>query len=348
MDWKSVVLGCSLILASHEIFAQGCCSGGSGSPIAGGTSQGVLQSGQTELALSHQFFNTGRFFYGDRDSVSTTIRELQSSYLYFRIAYGLSPKLTFSVESGYFIHKTEYGFNTNAIDYKRSSGGIADLILFPRYNVWDRSTERYHSELTLGLGIKIPLGSCNDSTFAGSVTIPGQAPLHIYYTSPPTIQATTGSTDAIFYGFAAHEFKKAKFKVFANALYMHKGFNQLGQKFGDYLGMAVFASKTYKRKLGMIIQFRYEWVDRMQAANQVDLLALYNVDVNSTGSRKLSAIPQLSYTYKNFNFFGMYEYPLYQYMQGFQIGVREIITTGISYRFQIRKSLWSSEPTDKK
>ncbi|MFA6260898.1 MAG: hypothetical protein WC760_05485 [Bacteroidia bacterium] len=344
MHFLRLLTGSALLLQGFHAGAQGCCSGGSGSPIAGGVSQGVLQNNQMEFALSHQYFGTDRFLAGDKDSSSPAVNRLETNYLYLRMAYGVTAKLTMSVEAGYFLNKTEYGNNETAVDYKKNSSGIADLILFPRYDVYDHSSEKYHTEVTLGLGLKIPLGSCNDSTFAGSVLIPGQPPLQIYYTSPPTIQTTTGSNDLILYGFMAHEFKKAKFRVFLNTLYMHKGYNKLGQKFGDYMGAGFFVSKTFRRKLNTTLQLRYEWTDQMQSAKNVDQLTLYNVDLASTGSRKWSLLPQLGYTYKGINLFGMYEIPLYQYMQGFQIGTKTLITVGISYRFAVRKTIWKATP----
>ena len=40
---------------SHFIFAQGCCSGGAGSPIAGGATTGVLQENQMEISVNYQY-----------------------------------------------------------------------------------------------------------------------------------------------------------------------------------------------------------------------------------------------------------------------------------------------------
>ena len=37
------------------VFSQGCCSGGAGSPIAGGASTGVLQENQMEISVNYRF-----------------------------------------------------------------------------------------------------------------------------------------------------------------------------------------------------------------------------------------------------------------------------------------------------
>jgi hypothetical protein len=81
-----------LILAgspANNSFAQGCCSGGSGSPIAGGASQGVLRERQFEIALNHQYLNTNRFLTRDKDTAEL-FDNLNSNYLYARIQQNYS------------------------------------------------------------------------------------------------------------------------------------------------------------------------------------------------------------------------------------------------------------------
>ena len=48
---KSILLFGVLCSFSRLVFSQGCCSGGSASPIAGGTSQGVLNDKQMESVI---------------------------------------------------------------------------------------------------------------------------------------------------------------------------------------------------------------------------------------------------------------------------------------------------------
>lgn len=134
----------SFLLPALKLFSQGCCSGGSGSPIAGGVSQGVFQEHQMEVAINYQYFRSEKFMVGDRDTAAL-FDNLNSNYLYGRIAYGITDKLTVSIESGYFISKTQYGLEkTDTI----TSSGIADLILFPRYSIYNRNTEHSKTEIT--------------------------------------------------------------------------------------------------------------------------------------------------------------------------------------------------------
>ena len=309
-----------IFLFSLKSFSQGCCSGGSGSPIAGGASQGVLQDRQFEIGANYQYYNTDKFKSGDRDTIST-IKGFNSNYLYLRLAYGLTKNLTMSVESGYFINKTQ--------DDTIKSSGIADLILFPRYDILNRTTETRRTELILGLGMKIPLGKYNDSTY----TYTDFRGKRHYTTSPPTVQPTNGSNDFIFYGFFFRGYPLKNFRLFANALYIHKGYNPLGQKFGDYASVGLFAGKTFFKKLGVTLQIKGEWIAKMKYDKNVDMTAYYNIDPLSTGGKKVLVVPQFSFTQNNFTIYALTEIPIYQYVNRTQVVSKYQATLGISYRF---------------
>jgi len=321
-------LGVVLFLMNN-VYSQGCCSGGSASPIAGGISQGVLNKSQLEIAPNFQYDQSSKFFAQDRDTTAM-FNSLSSSYLYTRIAYGLSEKLTISLESGFFINKTQIGLSADTI----RTSGIGDLIIFPRYEVYKKSTARKSTELVVGLGLKIPIGSNNDSTVIYTDPISSK---EYYQIAPPTVQLTNGSHDFIFYSFFFNNYLTKKVRVFANSVYVLKGWNSLGQKFGDYASVSLFVSKTVFKRLGITAQLKGEWVGEMQTDKLVDMVAFYNVYPESTGGRKLFITPQIIYSYKSFTAFALSDIPLYQYLNGSQIGSQFQITTGISYKINCVK-----------
>ncbi|TAL57402.1 MAG: hypothetical protein EPN85_14185 [Bacteroidetes bacterium] len=330
----AVIAGC--LLPTANCISQGCCAGGSGSPIAGGASQGVLLDRQMELASNFQYISSSRFLTKDIDTVKL-FENFNSKYLYTKIAYGFTKDLTVSLEAGYFFNKTQTGLFDSITDKSEEikSSGTADLILFPRYDVLNRTTETKRVEITLGLGYKIPLGKHNDSTLVYTNPVSGQK---IFTTSPPLVQPTNGSHDIIFYSFFFRGFPQHNFRLFANTLYIKKGWNSLGEKFGDYIGIGLFAGKTFYEKLGVTLQLKGEHIGKMKPAENVDLLAFYNIDTASTGSRKISLLPQVSFSYKSFTFFVLYELPLYEYVNGSQLASQHQFTFGISYRFFTVKS----------
>lgn len=313
-------------ILTNKVYSQGCCSGGSGSPIAGGASQGVLQDRQVEIAANYQYLSTNKFYVKDRDT-SALFDNLSSNYVYLRVAYGITKDLTMSVESGYFLNKTQVGLDR--VDTITSSG-IGDLILFPRYDILNRNTETKRTEITIGIGLKIPLGMYDDSTVVYTNPNTGQK---YYTTSPPTVQPTNGSNDFIFYGFLYRGYPEKKFRIFSNLIYIRKGWNPLGQKFGDYASVGLFVGQTFFKKLGITLQVKGEWIGKMKYDKNVDMLALYNIDVASTGSRKIFFVPQISFNHKDFTIYALNEFPLYQYLHGTQVGSQYQATVGISYRF---------------
>ena len=94
------------LLLNSNIFAQGCCSGGAGSPIAGGAATGVLQENQLEISLNHQYNKSNKFFVENRDTTGY-FDNFNSNYLFLRADYGLSKKLTMSIATGYFLNKSQ-------------------------------------------------------------------------------------------------------------------------------------------------------------------------------------------------------------------------------------------------
>jgi hypothetical protein len=312
-------------IASNSLHGQGCCSGGSGCPIAGGSSPGVLLAKQIEIGSSFQYINGNKFLARDKDTISM-FDNFNSKYVYSRLAYGVTKDLTVSVEAGYFINKTQIGLNK--MDTLKSSG-IGDLILFPKYDVYNRVDEKKRIDFTLGLGYKIPLGKHDDSTLVYTNPNTGH---QTFTTSPPIVQPTTGSQDFIFYAFFFRGFSKKQFRIYSNATYIKKGWNSLGEKFGDYASLGLFAGKTFFECLGITLQVKGEWIGKLKQAKNEDLVAFYNLDLRSTGSKKIFFVPQVSYSFKSFIVYALGEIPIYQYVNGAQV-VTAPITAGVSYRF---------------
>ena len=317
------------LMLSCSSYGQSCCSGGSGSPIAGGTSQGVLADQQAEVSLSFQYMNTNKFFSGSTP-VDNFLDNYTSTYLYGRAAYGITSKLTMSVESGYFFNRRQVALNKKDIV---ENHGIGDLIIFPRYSIYTRNTEKTRTEATIGLGYKIPLGKHLDS----SVVYTDANGKDYYTPMPPAVLPTTGSQDFIFYGFLYRGYPLKNFRVFTSLLYVKKGWNALGQRFGDYASIGLYAGKTFFNKLGLTLGLKGDWVDKMKYDQKINMLAIYNLDVASTGGKRLLAVPQISYSYKGLSSYILTEIPLYQYVNGTAIGSQYSFTLGVAYRFFFKK-----------
>ena len=185
------------LIYNISVFSQGCCSGGAGSPIAGGAATGVLQENQMEISINYQYNSSNKFFAENRDTIS--LFNLSSDYLFCRVDYGLSKRLTLSVACGYFLDKSKIEKdNSDTI----SSNGVGDLIIFPRYSIYNKTANFKRTAVVIGLGLKVPLGAHNDSSLTGPNS------WDFYKTNPPAVQTTSGSNDFMFYSFFFREFQK--------------------------------------------------------------------------------------------------------------------------------------------
>ena len=228
---------------------------------------------------------------------------------------------------------------------KVKSSGMGDLIIFPRYSVYNKLKGVNRTELTLGLGWKIPIGSHTDSNFVGHsyfLNVENSPPtidsLEIWQTSPPTVQTTNGSHDLMAYAFFFKSYPHRKLRLFASALYVRRGWNSLGLKFGDYASLGLFAGTTVFKKLGLTGQIQGEWIGKMNVHNEINALSLYSIDTASTGSMKVSFVPQISYAFKGgVSLFALADIPMYQYLRGTQIASQYQFTAGLSYRFALKK-----------
>ena len=326
---RQVLISFLILVANINIYAQGCCSGGAGGPIAGGAASGVLQEHQMEISINHQF-NTSNTFYTGSEIAEPLFDNLTSNYIFFRTDYGVSKKLTLSLASGYYLSKTK---EAEYITSNRTSSGFSDVIIFPRYNVYNKNANFKRTEVALGIGIKMPLGTHMDSTLSYSDEWVGD----LYSINPPLVQTTNGSNDFMFYSFIFREYQKRKLRLFISALHVKKSFNSLGLKFGDYSSLGLFVSKTLFRQWGVTTQLKLEHIGKIKAAENIDLLADYNIEPISTGSNKAFFTPQISYSQKGLTFFVTSEIPIYQYLHGTQIGSQNQFTFGVNYRFLTKK-----------
>lgn len=326
---RLLIISFFTLIFNTTVFSQGCCSGGAGSPIAGGAATGVLQENQMEISINYQNNSSNKFFAANRDT-NSLFNNLNSDYLFFRVDYGLSKKLTLSVASGYFLDKSKIGKdNSDTI----SSNGVGDLIILPRYSIYNKTANFKRTAVVIGLGLKIPLGSHNDTTNLGSYGIDN------YQMNPPMLQTTNGSQDLMFNSFFFREYQKSKLRLFISSLYVKKGYNSLGIKYGDYTSVGFFASKTFFYRWGVTAQLKAEKIDQIKVANNIeewDLLE-YSITPESTGSKKWFFIPQLSYSKNGLTVYATSEIPLYQYLNGTQVGSQNQFTVGVNYRFLIKK-----------
>ena len=89
-----------LIIGNHLI-GQGCCSGGSGIPIAGGAATGVLKEHQMEVSGNYQYIRSNKFYTENRDTAAL-FDNLNSSYFFIFIIF--LTLVTFTIGYWWFVN----------------------------------------------------------------------------------------------------------------------------------------------------------------------------------------------------------------------------------------------------
>jgi hypothetical protein len=316
----------ALWLGASSVYAQ-CCAGGNANPIAGGASQSVLQEGQMEVGMSLQAVSTRTFLNGN-EPAKGFMDEFRSQYLYTRIGYGVTDRVTFSAECGSWPGKSQVGFNARDTT---TASGIGDVILMPRVCLYRSGVGETQSEFTLGMGMKIPVGSHEDSVgryepFSGTT---------YYLRKPLSVQLSSGAQDLIFSAFYFHGNTVSNMSVFANAVYIRKGWNASGEKLGDFFSTSVFGSAQLFSSCTGILQVRGEFVGMMQINPVIVENKNPGYEPKWTGSKKLFLSPQITYMItSSVAGFALADIPVYQYVNGTQVASGFQGAIGFNWRWQ--------------
>ena len=338
MRYSYLLLIVFLFVNNHWLAAQ-CCSGGGGgaSSLAGNLAQGVLYKNQFEVNMTFQHSSTQKFKTGNSNLEMEEYHELaannylhryKNNFLYTRLGFGLTDKLTLSVETGYYINKTE--IKRDYLLDTASSTGITDLIIFPRYNVFYKKTEKHISEVNLGIGIKTPIGSHDDSVLIYKNPATGE---EWYDIKSPAIQLSSGSNDFQFFGSISRRFIPVKMSLLFSSFYIRKGYNPDGGKFGDYFSASIFAMKDIIPNFVGGAQIKWELTaGKTKPPGGMNVISSADLPENS-GSKKLMFVPRLVYSLKcGLSFFAFTEIPIYQYVTGIQLASQINAVGGLSFR----------------
>ncbi len=155
-----------LLLSPSFLQAQGCMATRVSPPILGGQEGGPgLQPGGMEFSVSYRFYEAERHFYDSNDEiVPANAPRVERTVLDLSLTRMLSDRtsLTVSVpiQSGVFDRSPIPPYGASADE----ASGIGDVAVTLRRWVFDPATHHKYN-LRLGLGLKLPTGSDDVTTF---------------------------------------------------------------------------------------------------------------------------------------------------------------------------------------
>ncbi len=306
-----------LSLSSSMAYGQ-CCSGAS--PIANSSTKAGLQKDQVQLNMNYQYLESDYTLTGSQEARFPMFEKVYASYLYYSIGYGLTENLSLFVENGYYINRTERLLG----GFEITGQGISDLIIHPKYDVININNDKSLTELTLGLGSKIPIGNYNQEYIAFMNKSTGET---IKLRKSAGIQPSTGTNDFIFSAFFYRSYFKNKISVRSNFTYLMRGTNPDGVNYGDIANLSFGLNKSYSNGLSFGLDLKVETLDTI--LDPVYFSYRYN-----SGGKKLSILPNINYLFRNNLTISVFsDFPIYQFVNGTQVAAEYLINFGILYRF---------------
>lgn len=282
-----------LFLLTYSINAQ-CCM--PGNPSGGTTNQGSLLPKDLRVVAFYQFSNGSHFFTGSQKQNYNYIEGAHYHFTGLSVAYGINPKYTIELETGYFNNRTirysKQGLKDNPVNHSK---GWGDFSFLNKYTLYKNRLN--HWEFTPMIGFRIPT-HLHPKTFEGEIL-------------PIDLQTSTQSFGLTGGLFVYKGLGNKKTHLFLNNRITYSFPNFDKYQFGVTWNSALFVSHNLNHRFTFIGQIRNEW-------RQKDSKNGYFKD--ATGSDVVLLIPQINFSVtQKWNFSILAEVPVYHYYIGTQL-----------------------------
>jgi len=296
--------GVFLILFSFlsHAFSQTCCS--TGTPILSTIEASSLQQNQFKLSLSAEHNQIDDVLLGKQKIEASQTRSSQTVLL--DLSYGLSNRWSFSALFSFITQQRQplSGFGNNSTNL--STTGIGDALLIARYNII-KSNIVDQRQLSIGMGIKTPLGNSNQRDENG-------------IRFPADFQSGTGSWDGVTLLSFSQGFKPTfDGSVFTSFSYRFNGRSNLfyqsdgpfdSYKFGNVFSLTIGTSYSLIEWVDLTIQFRLRKSAHDKFAGQ---------EVFNSSGEWHYLIPGINVNYDPFGMRITAKIPTYRNLSGIQI-----------------------------
>ncbi len=298
-----------LIFLFGKINSQ--CFTSPGNPIGGNVNMGVVNKNMFRVSSFYKYSYSGRYFFGDElytEEKGKTFKYAYYNYVGAMIAYGITNRLTFETEFGYFINKTR-AFATAETGY-----GPSNALLTAKYQLYNNTDSRF--EITAGAGGKIPLrhsAQINDGIVLA-----------------PEAQSSAGAYGLVAQSYIIKEFPFQAIRIFFISQYEHNlpstpdYYEGKKYSFGDALTVSLFFTKHLhlppaldwlSQNWTVILQLRNERKGKNEFIS-TDVENPQWIEVPNSGSSVYFASPQLNYTLNSvWNISVTFDIPIYQHYE---------------------------------
>jgi hypothetical protein len=268
-------------------------------PVGGSENLLVLEKNSLRLISFYKYGHTKQYYEGSRHSDFNLIDKAYYNYLSAIVGYGISSDMTLELETGYFINKTqEYNVDPG---FSLTGRGLSNFILMSRYNLYSNYINRYF--ITGGIGFKAP--SSRTLKMADNVKLPVE------------VQPTLGAYGTVLTTTLVKEDSYSGMRYFLQARAELNYQNKAKYHQGNGLYTSLYISKHL-----MYPGLKGDWTIILQLRNELRGYDKINsVTKVSSGSKLLFISPQINFSLQEkWNISAMTDIPVYQYLNGTQLG----------------------------
>ena len=301
-DMRFSILIFSLLGFSFRSSAQ-CCSA---NPVAGSVNVGTLTKKTFRTITFYRYNSFSKYYTGFHYSDFDSLKNVNSNFLGSLLAYGISNKITFEAQTGYYINKSEI-VNTQP-PYTIKGWGLSNGVASVKYNIFKKN----EIELAAGVGVKFPFAKEQQST--GGVIL------------PQSVQPCTGALGGVGQLFLSKTWTEKSVRIFLIHRTEINGTNSVKYKTGDFHSTSLFVSKSFNKRWTLLLQSTYENRGR-------DILN--NKTIDASGGYFIFLSPQINYTIaEKWNISALTGIRLYWHYNGTQIG-NQGFTVSLTRDFQL-------------
>ncbi len=313
-----IYLSLLLFPLGYFVDAQTCCSGGI--PLSNNIGMAILEKGTTQIGVSYDYNNLNTLNSGSEKLDDNARLRITHSVL-VNASYAITDH--FSVEGLLTWVNQRRKITQFGGENLDQSSGIGDALLLAKYNFSDVIGK--NTDLNIGVGSKIPLGSSTEKSDEG-------------ITLNADLQPGSNAWDIIYFTSVSKSMNfRPSLSISSRVIYRSTGtnndyFGDSTYKFGnDFQAFVGFSDQflLFKTITSPSISFKYRNA-------QQDKIGGFNLD--NTGGNWVSVIPNFSINVnKNLVFSTKAELPIYSNVDGTQLTPTYRITTGILFTIAPKK-----------
>lgn len=303
-------IGVSLVLMHPHSASAQCCS--AGSPAGVGTYAGLVGPKTLRLTTFGRYTHSAGYYKGDaRLDYPLVVKNSDFIFQGLSIAYGLVKGLSLDLDLGYFYLKDQSFVN----GYYMKGYGLSNGVFMLKKNIVHRDTTGF--DLSAGVGLKFPFSL--NPLYVDNVKLPIDL--------QPSTQA---------FGISAQLFLKKNLIPFRLSMYFINRYeynfkNRDMYRFGDRIRSSLVLEANLTRKLGTMLQARFEYAGYDYDFRQMGVF-------HHSGSYIIFVSPLIVYSIASkWHLSASADLPVYKFYNGTQLANQYSFAVNLTRDFSLGK-----------